>query len=128
MRWQSPSTKALVFALAITTPLMILVVWLLTNLGTSVLTVPARAQEGTSGQITTSEQTLQGTQVTTSPTPATTTSAPPSSNTATPKPTRRSKPLMNAGGPTAGPVPTMPGGGCPEEFPVKHHGACYPEK
>ncbi len=105
MRWQSPSTKALVFALAVTTPLMILVVWLLTNLETSGLTMPARAQESTSGQVTTSEQTLRGAQVTFSPTPATTTSAPPSSNTATLKPTRRNKLLMNAGGPPQGPCP-----------------------
>jgi len=32
--------------------------------------------------------------------------------------------LMNAGGPREGPVPLMPGGGCPEEFPTKRGGAC----
>ncbi len=33
--------------------------------------------------------------------------------------------LMKAGGPTGGPIPVMPGGSCPEEFPVKRDGACY---
>lgn len=32
--------------------------------------------------------------------------------------------LMEAGGPTDGPVPVMPGGGCPEEYPVEEAGAC----
>ena len=128
MRWQSPSTKTLVFALAITTPLMIWVVWLLTNLETSVLTSPAHAQESTSGQVTTSEQTLQGTPLTTTSTPATTTSTASPRPTTTTTPTKRNKPLMNTGGPTAGPVPLMPGGGCPDENPVQHCGACYREK
>jgi hypothetical protein len=34
--------------------------------------------------------------------------------------------LMNAGGPSSGPVPVMPDGGCPREFPVERNGACYP--
>ena len=33
--------------------------------------------------------------------------------------------LLEAGGPTAGPVPLMPDGGCPEEYPVERAGACY---
>ena len=34
-------------------------------------------------------------------------------------------PLLQAGGPTdGGPVPPMPGGGCPEEFPVEAEGGC----
>jgi hypothetical protein len=41
----------------------------------------------------------------------------------TPQPPRD---LFNAGGPTNGPVPLMPDGGCPEEYPVKHDGLCYP--
>ena len=32
---------------------------------------------------------------------------------------------MNAGGPSEGPVPAMPGGGCAEEFPQEWGGACY---
>lgn len=34
--------------------------------------------------------------------------------------------LMNAGGPTDGPVPVMPDGNCPEEFPVQLNSGCYP--
>ena len=33
--------------------------------------------------------------------------------------------LLKAGGPEEGPVPTMPGGECPPEFPTKQGGACY---
>ena len=33
--------------------------------------------------------------------------------------------LMNAGGPDAGPVPAMPDGACPVEFPILEAGACY---
>jgi hypothetical protein len=33
--------------------------------------------------------------------------------------------LLEAGGPTDGPVPVMPGGGCPEEYPVERSGACH---
>ena len=34
--------------------------------------------------------------------------------------------LMKAGGPSEGPVPVMPGGNCPKEFPTERGGACYP--
>jgi len=34
--------------------------------------------------------------------------------------------LLDAGGPTSGPVPLMPEGGCPREFATKRDGACYP--
>jgi hypothetical protein len=34
--------------------------------------------------------------------------------------------LFNAGGPSSGPVPLMPDGSCPVEYPVKQNGACYP--
>lgn len=34
--------------------------------------------------------------------------------------------LMRAGGPTNGPVPLMPDGSCPVEFPTERGGACYP--
>jgi hypothetical protein len=33
--------------------------------------------------------------------------------------------LLEAGGPETGPVPTMPDGGCPDEFPTEKDGACY---
>ena len=33
--------------------------------------------------------------------------------------------LLSAGGPALGPIPVMPGGRCPEEYPVERNGACY---
>ena len=33
--------------------------------------------------------------------------------------------LFESGGPQSGPLPLMPDGGCPKEFPVKTNGACY---
>lgn len=33
--------------------------------------------------------------------------------------------LLEAGGPESGPVPLMPDGGCPEEFPTEKDGACH---
>jgi hypothetical protein len=122
VRHQIPATKALIFALVIAAPPMLWVVWQLSNLETSIMADPARAQEVTAGQITTAEQTLQQTTAT-SPATETTSTASPSPSTPSPTP----DPLMEAGGPTAGPVPLMPGGGCPEEYPVRRHGACYSE-
>lgn len=49
-----------------------------------------------------------------SPSPSPSPSPPPSSDT-----------LMEAGGPTSGPVPLMASGECPKEFPVQQGGACY---
>jgi hypothetical protein len=57
--------------------------------------------------------------------PPTTSASPPSSASASPTP-QPPPDLFNAGGPTRGPVPLMPDGGCPKEFPVKHNGLCYP--
>jgi hypothetical protein len=34
--------------------------------------------------------------------------------------------LLEAGGPTSGPLPLMPDGGCPREFPTRQEGLCYP--
>jgi hypothetical protein len=51
--------------------------------------------------------------------------SPPSRASASPTP-QPPRDLFNAGGPSNGPVPLMPDGGCPEEFPVKHNGLCYP--
>jgi hypothetical protein len=66
---------------------------------------------------------------TTSPPPETpprnSNASPPSSATASPTP-QPPRDLFNAGGPIRGPVPLMPDGGCPKEFPVKHNGLCYP--
>jgi hypothetical protein len=33
--------------------------------------------------------------------------------------------LFESGGPRSGPLPLMPDGGCPKEFPVRTNGACY---
>ena len=43
-----------------------------------------------------------------------------------PQPTPTPAPAFKAGGSEAGPVPLMPSGGCPKEFPVKQGNACYP--
>jgi len=51
-------------------------------------------------------------------------SGPPSPPNPSP-PSRPPGALMNAGGPTDGPVPTMPNGSCPKEFPDQRNGACY---
>lgn len=37
----------------------------------------------------------------------------------------RNEALLNAGGPSEGPVPAIPGGGCPEEFPLEKDQRCY---
>jgi hypothetical protein len=72
-----------------------------------------------------------------------TTGAPPERTTPTPPPTPAPRPtpppqpspppppnqdvgeLMNAGGPEAGPVPRLPSGDCPKEFPQEQGRACY---
>jgi len=53
-------------------------------------------------------------------------SGPSNNASASPKPQPPQNNLFNSGGPTNGPVPLMPDGGCPVEFPVKHNGLCYP--
>ncbi len=68
-------------------------------------------------------------------TPPTPPKTPPAAPKSTPSPTpppnaqSSSRPgdgtLMNAGGPATGPIPLMPGGECPVEFPVQSGGACY---
>ena len=51
-------------------------------------------------------------------------SASPSS--ASPRPgSRTTNDLLKSGGPTSGPVPLMPDGGCPAEFPAEHAKLCY---
>ena len=59
-----------------------------------------------------------------SPSSASPISASPSSASPKPRP-RKSHDLLDAGGPTNGPVPLMPDGDCPAEFPAKHAGLCY---
>jgi hypothetical protein len=61
---------------------------------------------------------VSGSSPTASPT-ATATASP--AATASPTP----KTILDSGGPERGPVPLLPGGGCPEEYPVERSGACY---
>lgn len=49
--------------------------------------------------------------------------SPPPSPPPPPSPDRGT--LMDAGGSSEGPMPKMPGGGCPEEFPVEKEKGCY---
>jgi hypothetical protein len=42
-----------------------------------------------------------------------------------PGPSNQNGTLMKAGGSTYGPVPPMPGGGCPKEYPVERNKGCY---
>lgn len=66
------------------------------------------------------------TTTTASPTPTTTTASPaPTTSSPSPAPTSGDDNLFRAGGPRNGPVPLMPDGGCPVEYPVKRDGACY---
>jgi hypothetical protein len=37
----------------------------------------------------------------------------------------KNRSLPEAGGPSDGPLPIMPGGGCPVEYPVEKNGVCY---
>jgi hypothetical protein len=45
-----------------------------------------------------------------------------------PKPPQKNRDLLDAGGPTNGPVPLMADGGCPVEFPVRHADLCHKNK
>ena len=62
----------------------------------------------------------------TPPTTTSTSSASPSAKSRNAARDQYNKNLFNSGGPKSGPVFLMPGGGCPEEFPAKQRGACYP--
>ena len=48
----------------------------------------------------------------------------PSSPSPKPRP-QGDRNLLNAGGPTRGPVPLMPDGKCPPEFPTRHNNLCH---
>ncbi len=82
---------------------------------------PAHAQQNNSPAPTTTASPAPTTAA--SPSPTTTASPAP---TTTPSPQQQGGALFNSGGPTDGPVPLMPDGGCPAEFPAKRDGACYP--
>ena len=83
----------------------------------------ANAQQNNSPAPTTTASPAPTT--TASPAP-TTTSSPSASASASPEPRRNDDKLFRSGGPTDGPAPLMPDGGCPPEFPEKRDGACYP--
>jgi hypothetical protein len=57
-----------------------------------------------------------------SPTPEPATPAPTHSPNPAPQPNPN---LFDSGGPTIGPAPLMPDGGCPKEYPIKRADACY---
>jgi hypothetical protein len=79
-----------------------------------------RAQETTTYTTSTATASPAPTTTTASPSPTTTSTASPSPST--PSPNDR---MLNSGGPPDGPVPLMPGGECPSEYPVRKDGACY---
>ena len=94
---------------------------------------PANAQQNSSPAPTTTaspfpESTTGSPQSSPSPSsPSPTTTASPSPDaSASPRPRNNDDDLFRSGGPADGPVPLMPDGGCPAEFPVKRDGACYP--
>jgi hypothetical protein len=61
-----------------------------------------------------------------SPSSASPSSASPSSASPSPKPGAQvDRNLLDAGGPTKGPLPLMPDGGCPREFPTEHNNLCF---
>ena len=65
---------------------------------------------------------------TASPTPPGSASAPastPAPDSPSRKPKKPKRDLFDSGGPTSGPLPLMPNGGCPREFPVQKGKACY---
>lgn len=47
------------------------------------------------------------------------------SRATTPEPFESDEELLEAGGSVVGPVPAMPDGGCPEEYPTGRFGACH---
>jgi hypothetical protein len=100
-------------ALALSAALLILVfvvlAWVL-------LSVRVGAQEEPGGSTFSKSTTIQ----TPSTSPAPPSPSPPPSPAPQPSP-----PLFKAGGSETGPVPLIPGGGCPQEFPIKKGKACY---
>jgi hypothetical protein len=86
---------------------------------------------GTTAGNTTGSTTAGGTTKGAPTTGSTTKGTPTTGASTTGPPTRgpldgSNRDLFNAGGPENGPVPRMPGGGCPAEFPVERAGLCYP--
>jgi hypothetical protein len=83
---------------------------------------------GAAGSTAGSATAAAGTSPTASET-ATASSSPTPEPTRSPSPTPQPSPsLFDSGGPTIGPAPVMPGGGCPDEFPVERDDLCYREQ
>jgi micrococcal nuclease len=61
----------------------------------------------------------------TPPPPSPRPTPPPTPPPVTPPPPTPPAPLFKDGGPKDGPMPPMPNGSCPKEFPVQRDGACY---
>jgi hypothetical protein len=70
------------------------------------------------------QQTVTPTYPTTASPAPTTTPSSPSPTTTSARPRNK---ILDSGGPAEGPIPLMPGGGCPKEYPVEKDGACYGE-
>ncbi len=70
-------------------------------------------------------QTKQSQKQKTSPTPPSPPRPSPQPQPPRPTPSPAPAPPFKAGGSQAGPVPLMPSGDCPKEFPVKQGEACY---
>jgi len=81
---------------------------------------PNSSSVGASASASTSASTSASASASTSSSASTPVEAPPSPK---PKPDPN---LFNSGGPTTGPLPLMPDGGCPQEFPVQRGQVCYP--
>ncbi len=58
--------------------------------------------------------------------PTTTSSASSSASATSSAASQTNSALFDSGGSASGPVPLMPDGSCPAEFPVEQSGACYP--
>ena len=90
---------------------------------------PMVEAQQTTTPTTTSTATASPTTTTASPAPTTTTASPSptTTGTASPSPSTPSPRdrMLKSGGPAHGPVPLMPGGECPSEYPVQKDGACY---
>ena len=73
------------------------------------------------------ERLLGGSPSATATATATATASPTATATVSPTATASPAPktVLDSGGPEHGPVPLMPGGRCPEEYPVERGGACY---
>ena len=71
------------------------------------------------------QQTTTYSQTTTSTATPTTSSTPSTASSSASASARPRDDLFKSGGPPEGPVPLMPDGKCPSEFPVQKHGACF---